>query len=105
MIQVSFRKISPEKVDKLRSWLAEAQRREQEVRETFLQETVRHEQAYLIEEAGQHLLVYVMELDDPEGARRASKESPFKIDREHREVMAEVVEGNVETELLYDVRL
>ncbi len=55
MIQVSFRTISPEKVDQLRSWMAEAQRREQKVRETFLQETVRHEQAYLIEEAGQHL--------------------------------------------------
>lgn len=105
MIQIAFRKIAPHKVQKLRSWMAEAQRRDDEVRETFRQETVRHEQAYLIDNAGDHILVYVMELEDPEAARQAFQESALKIDHEHRAVMAEVVEENVEPELLYDVHL
>lgn len=105
MLRVAFRKIAPDKIDKLRSWMAEAQRRDDEVRETFRQETVRHEQAYLLESAGEYLLVYVMELEDPEAARQAFQHSALKIDHEHREVMAEVVEVNLEPELLYDVRL
>lgn len=105
MLQVSFRKIAPDKVERLRSWMAEAQRRDDEVRETFRQETVRNEQAYLIDNAGEHILVYVMELEDPEAARRAFQESALKIDHEHREVLADVVEENLEPELLYDVRV
>lgn len=105
MIRVAFRKIAPGKVQELRAWMAEAQRREDEVRETFRQETVRHEQAYLIDNAGNHILVYVMELEDPEAAQQAFQASALKIDHEHRAVMAEVVEENVEPELLYDVHL
>lgn len=105
MIRVAFRKIAPDKIEKLRSWMAEAQRRDDEVRETFRQETVRHEQAYLIDSADDHILVYVMELEDPESARQAFQESALKIDHEHRAVMADVVEANVEAELLYDVHL
>ena len=105
MLRVAFRKIAPDKVEKLRSWMAEVQGRDDEVRETFRQETVRHEQAYLIENADQHILVYVMELEDPEAAEQAFQESALKIDHEHREVMAAVVEKILEPELLYDVRL
>lgn len=105
MIQISFTKIAPAKVEKLRSWMAEAQGRAEEVRETFRQETVRHEQAYLIQEADQHILVYVMELEDPEAARQAFQESTLEIDHEHREVIADVVEETLEPELLYDVHL
>lgn len=105
MIRVAFRKIAPDKVERLRSWMAEAQGRDDEVRETFRQETVRHEQAYLIENSGDHILVYVMELEDPEAVRQAYQDSALKIDHEHRAVMAEVVEENLEPELLYDVGL
>lgn len=105
MIRVAFRKIAPDKVERLRSWMAEAQSRDDEVRETFRQETVRHEQAYLIETSGEYVLVYVMELEDPEAADRAFEDSVLKIDHEHRAVMAEVVEQKLEPELLYDVLL
>lgn len=105
MIRVAFRKIAPDKTEKLRSWMAEAQSRDDEVTETFRQETVRHEQAYLIENSGDRILVYVMELEDPEAARQAFQNSALEIDHQHRAVMAEVVEENLEPELLYDVRL
>lgn len=105
MLRVAFRKVAPDKVDKLRSWMAEAQGRDDEVRETFRKETVRHEQAFLIESAGEHILVYVMELEDPDAARLAFQEPTLKIDHEHRAVMADVVEEDLDPELLYDVRL
>lgn len=105
MLPVAFRVIAPEKVKRLRSWLAEATKREGEVKETFLRETVRHEQAYLIERAGEHILVYLMEVEDPLAARTAYKESTYSIDLEHRKVMADVVQENLEPELLFDVRL
>jgi hypothetical protein len=38
VLRVASRNIAPHKVDKLRSWMLEAQRRDDEVRETFRQE-------------------------------------------------------------------
>ncbi|MDP9068195.1 MAG: DUF6176 family protein [Actinomycetota bacterium] len=105
MLRVAFRKIAPDKIEKIRSWMAEAQQRDDEVRATFRQETVRHEQAYLLQSGGEHILVYAMEAEDPEAARRAFENSTLKIDHEHRQVLAEVVEETLEPELLYDVRL
>lgn len=106
MLQVAFYRIENDKVDKLQSWMAEAQDRTEEVRETFREETVRHEQAYLVEMAGgEHLLVYIMELEDPEAAQKAAQQSGFEIDRQHRQVMADVIQGKVEARLLLDVRL
>ena len=105
MIRVAFKKIAPDKVDKLTWWLSELHRREDEVRETFRQETVRHEQAYLLESSDHPILVYIMEVEDPDAARRAFQSSDLPIDREHREVMDEVASETLNIELLYDVRL
>lgn len=105
MIRVAFRKIPANKVDRLKAWLAEAQSREDEVRETFRQETVTHEQAFLLKCANEDILVYVMEVEDPETANRAFQDSILPIDRQHREVMEDVVSETLEPELLYDVRL
>ncbi len=105
MITVAFRKVPPDKKEKLRWWMAEVQRREEEVKETFRQETVQHEQAYLIDNEGDAILVYVMEVEDPDAARDAFQTSQLAIDHEHRQIMDEVAAETLHPELLYDVRL
>jgi hypothetical protein len=64
MIHTSIKRVHPDKVELLRAWFAEGTRRADEVRETFRQEGVRHEQAYLINTSDGTLLVYSSELGD-----------------------------------------
>jgi hypothetical protein len=45
MIKLAMRKVRPGQEDQLRKWMAELNRRTAEVRETFAQEGVCHEQA------------------------------------------------------------
>lgn len=97
--------VEPDKVERLRAWMVELQQRKQEVRETFQQEGVRHERAYLLETKGQTILVYAMELEDLAAAHAAFQTSELSIDKEHRDVMNEVLTANLEPELLYDVSL
>jgi hypothetical protein len=105
MLEVVFRRVKEGEVDRLRRWMAEAERRSDEVRETFRQETVRHEVAYLIEGAGGPVLVYAIEADDPDLGHRVAASSELPIDAEHRRVMAAVLEGPAEIEKLYECRL
>lgn len=105
MIEVAFRVVAPDKVEKLRSWMAEAQQRKDDVRATFVQEGVRHERAYLLETPEQTILVYAMELENLAAAHAAFESSELAIDKEHRAVMDEVIAEKLEPELLYDVQL
>ena len=89
----------------MRAWLAELQQRSDEVRETFLNEGVRHEQAYLLETADGPVLVYAIDVDDPEAAQRAYATSTLPLDLQHREVMDSTISGPLELEPLYDVKL
>jgi hypothetical protein len=65
MLQVNIRRVRPDQVGRLREWLAELGRRQEEVRETFRNEGVRHEQAFVLAGADGPLLVYAIEVDDP----------------------------------------
>ena len=76
-----------------------------EVRETFHQETVRHEVAYLVEGRDGPVLVYAMEAEDFERAAEAYGASKLPIDLEHREVLGAVLAGPADFEKLYDVAL
>jgi hypothetical protein len=58
MLQLSIRRIKPEKEARLREWLSELNARADEVRATFEAETVRAEQAYIIPTGDGPLLVY-----------------------------------------------
>ena len=49
MISLKFRLIKPDEVPHLRAWMGELMQRQDEVRETFRQEGVRHETAYLLQ--------------------------------------------------------
>jgi hypothetical protein len=105
MLEVVFRRVKEPEVDRLRSWMAELNRRRDEVRETFRQETVRHEVAYLIEGVDGPVLVYAIEADDPALGHRVAAASDLSIDVEHRTVMASVLDGPAEAEKLYECRL
>ena len=104
-MRLAFSRVRPEKVDRLRSWMAELAQREEEVRETFRQETVRHEVAYLVESGDGPLLVYAIEAADLAEAARAVETHPLPIDHEHRQVMREVFDGAVPAECLLDMSL
>jgi len=103
MLKIVFVRVREEKLDLLKGWIEELKRREDEVLETFEQEGTRHERAYLLEGKEGPVLVYAMEMEDPERARRAYQESELPIDLEHREVMRKVTAGPVQVEQLLDL--
>jgi uncharacterized protein DUF6176 len=105
LLKTAFLRVRPDKVDRLKSWLAELNLRHDEVLETFAQETVRHEVAYLLEGRDGPILVYVMEAQDFDQARRAYQGSNLPIDAEHRRVMMEISEGPAAVETLYECRM
>jgi hypothetical protein len=104
VLLVRFFRLKPDKIDRLRDWMAELHRRRDEVLETFAQETVRHEAAWLMETVEGTILVYAIEADDLEQAQRAVEQNPFPIDLEHQAVMDEVIEVPIELEQLLDER-
>jgi hypothetical protein len=105
MLEVAFRRVKEGEVGRLRAWMAELNRRGDEVRETFRQETVRHERAWLLQGADAPILVYAIEAEDPELGHRVARESTLPIDVEHRRLMAEVLEGPADVEPLYECSL
>jgi hypothetical protein len=104
VLRVRFFRVRPDKVDRLRAWMEELARRRDEVLETFAQETVRQEAAWLMETVEGTILVYAIEAEDLDQARRAVEKNPFPIDLEHRAVMDEVIEVPIELEQLLDER-
>src|SRR5262245_3520119 len=103
MLHLTFRRVRDEAA--LRAWMAELGQRADEVRATFRQEGVRHEQAFLLPTPDGLVLVYAHEVEDPDAAHAAYAESALPIDAEHRQRMATALGDAVEPELLYDVRL
>ena len=105
MIRVAFARVKPDQVERLEAWLREIMTRQDEVRETFVQETVRHEQAFIVPGEKGPMLVYVMEFEDQERARAAARASTLPIDVEHRRVMSEVLAEKLQFLPLYDCGL
>ena len=105
MLRLAFSRIKPGKEERLRAWLSELLERQDEVRETFVQETVRHEQAFIIEGREGPLLIYAMEAEDHEKGHRAFRASTLAIDLEHKEVMKEVLGERLQVKPLYDCAL
>ena len=101
MLHLTFRRVRDEAA--LRAWMAELGQRADEVRATFHQEGVRHEQAFLVSTVDGPLLIYAHEVADPEAAHAAYAQSSLPIDAEHRQRMAAALAEAVEPELLYDV--
>ena len=104
MLYVRTLRIHPDKVERLRSWMRELADRAAEVRETFAQEGVRHEQAHLLETSNGTLLIYAVEAEDIDEALRVHQASTLSIDAEHRAVLAEVTAERLDLEVLLDMR-
>jgi hypothetical protein len=105
MLEVSFRRIRPDRVAALRAWMAELMQRQDEVRGTFAQEGVRQEVAYLLPTPEGPVLVYVMEAADVARAREVYAASQLPLDLEHRQRMRAVQAGTYPAERLYEVSL
>jgi hypothetical protein len=106
MLRVAIRPIRREKEGRLRAWLAELNPRADEVRQTFLEETVRAEQAFIVEGADGPLLIYAMEAEDFDRGFASYAGSLHSIDSEHREVMRECLLDSPSAIVpLYDVSL
>ncbi|WP_415381363.1 DUF6176 family protein [Halosimplex sp. TS25] len=98
--------VKPDKVDRLKEWMAEVRDRSDEVVETLRDEGMKTESAFLERtDDGPHL-VYYMEAEDIERVWDQFEDSDHDIDEEHKEVMREVLEDGQdvgEYELLYHV--
>src|SRR6266480_8018112 len=104
MIKLAIRKVRHRQEDPLRKWMAELNRRSAEVRETFAQEGVRHEQAYLLKTADGPVLIYAMEAPDHARASSMLRNSTLSIDQEHKHIMAQVLAEPANAELLYECK-
>jgi hypothetical protein len=105
MLRVAIRRVNPEHLEELRQWLQTAGGpRRSEALSTLVDEGVRHEQAYLLSGDSSPVLIYVMEVEDVERAGEAAARSAHPIDADHRRVMARALGGNVEAELVLDLR-
>jgi Family of unknown function (DUF6176) len=104
MIHVAVHRVRPDQVARLEAWFGEAGRRADEVRRTLHDEGVTHEQAHLITTGDGPLLVYTVESDDYDAARRVFQRSVHAIDAEHKAVMAEVLDGEADARLLFDIQ-
>jgi hypothetical protein len=104
VIRLAISTVHPAKVDLLLAWLAELQFRADEVRGSFQQAGVTHEQAYLLRSTGQPTLVYATEAQNHLWAREAVGRSRLAVDLEHKAVLNYALTGPEPVELLYDVR-
>ena len=105
MIKLAILKVKPNEESRLRSWMTELTRRNNEVLETFAQEGVRHEQAYLLKTGDGPILIYAVEALDQDRAALAFRNSKLAIDAEHKQLMGRVLGGSVDAELLYECKV
>lgn len=103
-VVMTKRRIKPGKTRRLKEWMAEVRRREDEAVETYESEGMYSESAFVERTDEGDFLVYYMESEDARRAYEAFEDSTHGIDREHKEVMREVLEDERsvgEYELLY----
>jgi hypothetical protein len=104
MLRVAVRHVNPEHVDLLRNWLSEVDGpRRAEALATLAQEGCSHEQALLVDGPDGPFIIYVMEVKDVEGSRRAGATSQHEIDAEHKRVMDLALGPDLPSELLLDL--
>jgi hypothetical protein len=105
MIELSFHRVRPEKVERLRTWLSEVMRRKDEALETFAREGTRHEVASLTMTNEGPVLVYAIERDPTIDGQKAFLTSDLPIDKEHLAVLKECLFARHDAETLLDIAL
>jgi hypothetical protein len=104
MIRLSVRRVHPDQVDTLRHWFQQLETtRRAEAVATLIDETVSHETAILISDGDQPILVYAMEVEDPERARESVNSGKHPLDAEHRAILTSAFAGDPEQEILLDI--
>jgi hypothetical protein len=101
VLNLQFRKIKPEREGQLRAWFAELSARAAEVRATFRDEGVQHEQAFILPTAEGPVLVWAGQLNDPDQASRVFARSSHAIDIEHERVLSECLDGRIALSPVY----
>lgn len=97
-------RIKPGKTQQLRDWMGEIRTRREEAIETLRHEGMVSEAAFVERTEEADFLVYYMEAENIEQVYEAFESSPYEIDHEHEEVMAEVLaddQSDQDIELLY----
>ena len=105
MLDLQFRKIKPEREGQLRAWFAELNSRSEEVRATFHDEGVQHEQGFILPTSEGPVLVWAAQLNDPDEANRVFAKSSHPIDIEHDRVLRECLDGRIALSPVLDVAL
>jgi hypothetical protein len=103
MLNVAFQRVPVDKVARIREWMAECARREDEVQETFRQEGMHAEKAWLVHTSDGAIFVYAMDADDIDASHSAAQASTLPIDREHQAVKREIDGGPLEVELIWEM--
>ena len=104
MLQLNVRLVHADQVDNLRSWFNELQTtRRPETIATLIDETVDQETAILVEIDSQHLLVYAMEVRDPEQSKRSADSGKHPIDAEHRTILRRAIADTPTQETILDI--
>jgi hypothetical protein len=97
----TFSKIKPGCLENVRNWLSTLKTRKEEVLESFRQEGVILESAFIREENNQHFLVYYMFAKDVEVAMSIFRESKLDIDHFHQKCWKEFTENHQILEPLF----
>jgi hypothetical protein len=84
-------RVEPGKEQRLREWLREVQRRQDEAEETLRDEGVLTESAFLEHTDRGTFLVSYMEAEDMHRVQESFEQSDHQIDEEHKAVMRDVL--------------
>ncbi|MBP2420155.1 DUF6176 family protein [Microbacterium imperiale] len=104
MIHLVTRRIRLEERDRLIAWLAQVDGpRRAEALASLAAEGVEHERALLLDTSDGPVIVYAMQTDDLDAARRVTDSSPRPIDAEHRDVMRAVDAGPADAVTVLDL--
>ncbi|NKC00300.1 MAG: hypothetical protein GKR90_17690 [Pseudomonadales bacterium] len=96
MLHINIYPIRKEKESRLRAWLSELNNRADEVRQTFADESVRAEQAYIVSTSDGPLLIYAIEAENFEQGAKAYASSTHPIDAQHKEIKLECLEARLD---------
>jgi hypothetical protein len=105
MIVLAVRNVRPDQVGVLEDWFAqlEGPRRDEAVR-TLEDEGCRHETALILQTSDGPVLVYAMEVEDPERSKAAARSSTHAVDAEHRAVLAATLGDRPEFRRVFDLQ-
>ncbi|WP_240642433.1 DUF6176 family protein [Microbacterium sulfonylureivorans] len=101
---MSVRRLNPEMRASVEHWLGEVNGPlRSEAIETLRAEGVSHETAIILDTSDGPVIVYAMETDDIDRARRVGAASTHPIDRRHHEVMRAADDGPAPFRVVLDL--